>query len=173
MLGALGGFAFGKNATQAGSAEREKDQAAKASPPNAESNASRSGWDKWGPAAGAALLAAGAAGAAYYKRDEVTSGWTWAGDHMKYVKNLWDEKAMKARVENVVAMGEALGVVFKTYVEPIVHFCLRLHIPSQVLYISTREASGSPAPTLIRHSPPAELKIRALLRTGSQPSGPG
>lgn len=69
-----------------------------------------SGWGAWG-LAGAAVAATAAAGAAYYKRDDITWGYTWAQEHLQYVGNLWDEKAMKARVENVMALE---GVVFKT-----------------------------------------------------------
>ncbi|KAF8592227.1 hypothetical protein K439DRAFT_1626236 [Ramaria rubella] len=78
----------------------------------------RSGWGKWAPVAygaGAAILAGAAAGAAYYRREDVTFGWAWATDHMKYVKNLWDVGALKMRVENVVGKGEELGVVFRTF----------------------------------------------------------
>lgn len=74
-------------------------------------------WKSWG-LAGAAVAATAAAGAAYYKRDDLTWGYTWAQDHLQYVGNLWDEKAMKSRVDNVIAVE---GVVFKTY-------CVSSHI---------------------------------------------
>jgi hypothetical protein len=120
MLGAIGGFAFGKRVSTSG---KEKASEAKDVPiapppvPPTETQATSSGWQKWAPVtygAGAAILAGAAIGTAYYSRDHVTFGWTWATDHMKYVQNLWDEKAMKDRVEDLIRSGEALGVVFKT-----------------------------------------------------------
>jgi hypothetical protein len=132
MLGALGGFTFGKTATRPEATSNEAGQGTRGlvtstppgprpvTPPSSPApNAARSGWDKWAPVAygaGAAILAGAAAGAAYYKRDNVSFGWSWAGDHMKYIKNLWDEKTLKARVENVVATGEEVKVVFRMYV---------------------------------------------------------
>lgn len=133
VLGALGGFAFGKKeARPEAMTPKETEQEAKglvtASPPGPRPmtppsspvpSTPRSGWDKWAPVAygaGAAILAGAAAGAVYYKRDNVDFGWSWASDHMKYVKNLWDERTLKLRVENVVSTGEEVGVVFRTYV---------------------------------------------------------
>lgn len=106
------GLATKKTATQA-----KPPVAAITAPPNAQ--ASSSGWAKWAPAAyavGGALLAGGAAGAAYYKREDLTEGYTWATDHMKYVGNLWNEEALKKRVESVIEVEEKLGVSFRTYV---------------------------------------------------------
>jgi hypothetical protein len=131
VLGALGGFTFGKKAavgkqTTPKEKEQEADGLVTASPPvprpvtptsSPPPHPARSGWDKWAPVAygaGAAIVAGAAASAAYYKREDVTFGWSWAGDHMKYVKNLWDEKALKTRVESLVATGEEVGVIFRT-----------------------------------------------------------
>ncbi|KAF8524581.1 hypothetical protein BU17DRAFT_84618 [Hysterangium stoloniferum] len=111
VFGAIGGFAFGKKAAS----DKEKAQEAKGPP---ETAAATSGWQKWAPVAygaGAAILAGAAAGTAYYSREHVAFGWTWATDHMAYVKNLWDEKALTDRVGDVVRTGEELGVVFKTF----------------------------------------------------------
>ncbi|KAF8497348.1 hypothetical protein JB92DRAFT_2745657 [Gautieria morchelliformis] len=114
-------------ATGAGEKEQEADGLVTASPPvprpvtptsSPPLPPGRSGWDKWAPVAygaGAAIVAGAAATAAYYKREDVTFGWSWASDHMKYVKNLWDEKALKMRVESLVATGEEVGVVFRTF----------------------------------------------------------
>ncbi|KAF9226622.1 hypothetical protein BS17DRAFT_697664 [Gyrodon lividus] len=77
-------------------------------------SSSTSGWAKWAPAAyavGGAMIA----GAAYMRRDDVTSGYSWASDHMKYVGNLWDEKAMHERVESLLAAHVNHGIVFKTF----------------------------------------------------------
>lgn len=92
------------------------------------STSSAGGWSKWAPAAyavGGALLASAAAGTAYYKKQElaagvgtvakgVGSGYVALLDHMKYVGNLWDEKAMWDRLEGLARAEEDLGVVFKT-----------------------------------------------------------
>jgi hypothetical protein len=46
----------------------------------------KTGWAKWAPAAyavGGAMLAGAAAGGAYWKKDEIGAGVTWANDHMK------------------------------------------------------------------------------------------
>jgi hypothetical protein len=60
------------------------------------------------------VLAAGAAaGTAYYKRDDLTLGYTWATDHMKYIRNLWDEDTLRKRVESVIDTEEELGVLFR------------------------------------------------------------
>lgn len=63
------------------------------------------GWARWAPAVGGALLAAGAAGAAYYRRDDLASGWQWGNDHLKYVGTLWDENALRARLDGVARTG--------------------------------------------------------------------
>lgn len=78
---------------------------------------STSQWAKWAPAAyavGGAVIAGATAGAAYMRRDDLTSGYTWASDHMKYVGNLWDEKAMQDRLDNLLASNADHGIVFKT-----------------------------------------------------------
>ena len=59
-------------------------------------------------------MAAGAAGAAYYKRDEIGVGYTWATDHMKYVGTLWDEDTLKRRLEDLFQIEEKMGVMFRT-----------------------------------------------------------
>ena len=82
--------------------------------------ASPPAWKRWAPAAfavGGALLAGAAAGTAYYKRDEIGVGYTWATDHMKYVGNLWDEDALRRRLDNLFEIEEKLGVMFRTYAD--------------------------------------------------------
>jgi hypothetical protein len=74
-------------------------------------------WNKWAPAAlyglGGAVAAGAAFGAAYYRRDDLTSGIGWAGDHLKYVGNLWDDNALKLRVNSLMAIGKESGIVFR------------------------------------------------------------
>lgn len=76
----------------------------------------KSPWAKWAPAAyavGGGLFAAAAAGTAYYKRDDIGTGYSWATDHMKYVGNLWDEKGLQKRVTDLLDVEDRLGVFFR------------------------------------------------------------
>lgn len=73
-------------------------------------------WQKWAPAAyavGGALVAGAAAGTAYYKRQEIGVGYTWATDHMKYVGTLWDEKTLTKRVDTLLEIEDQMGVTFR------------------------------------------------------------
>lgn len=75
-------------------------------------------WSKWGSTAvavGGALATSAAAGAAYYKKDDIGIGYLWATDHMKYVGTLWDEAALNARLNTVISYEESMGVLFRTY----------------------------------------------------------
>ncbi|KAH7097445.1 hypothetical protein BKA62DRAFT_774251 [Auriculariales sp. MPI-PUGE-AT-0066] len=83
-------------------------------------------WSAWAPAVGGLLAAGVAAGAAaYYQREitggikqaqqGVTGGWTWANDHMKYVGNLWDEKALQARLDTLMLLRKSHGVWFQNF----------------------------------------------------------
>lgn len=81
--------------------------------------AAQSAWSKWAPAAyaiGGAVLAGAAAGGAYYKKDDLTQGFTWATDHMKYVGNLWDEATLEKRLTDLVEIENVHGVIFRTSV---------------------------------------------------------
>jgi len=64
---------------------------------------------------GGLLISGATAGAAYYKRDDLGLGYTWATDHMKYVGNLWDEQQMKRRVKLLFEIEETMGVVFRDF----------------------------------------------------------
>ncbi|KAK0490828.1 hypothetical protein IW261DRAFT_1555995 [Armillaria novae-zelandiae] len=114
LLGSFAGFGVKKAA--------DSKPAAETTPPPPES---RPSWSKWAPAAyavGGALLAGAAAGGAYYRRDDLGVGYTWATDHMKYVRNLWDEPALHQRVEDLVDIEEQEGVIFRvfyTYLPPV------------------------------------------------------
>lgn len=77
-----------------------------------------SGWAKWAPAAyavGGALVAGAAAGTAYYRRDDIGSGYSWATDHMNYVRNLWDEEALRKRMRDLNDVQVHLGVTFRSF----------------------------------------------------------
>ena len=62
---------------------------------------------------GGALVAGAAAGTAYYKRQEIGVGYTWATDHMKYVGTLWDEKTLTKRVDTLLEIEDQMGVTFR------------------------------------------------------------
>ena len=62
---------------------------------------------------GGALLA-GAAGTAYYKRDDIGIGYTWVTDHLKYVGNLWNKNELEARLDKLFAIEAEMGVLFHT-----------------------------------------------------------
>jgi hypothetical protein len=59
------------------------------------------------------LLAGAAAGGAYYKREDLGSGYTWINDHLQYVGNLWDEKGLNKRMDDLVEAEEKRGIVFR------------------------------------------------------------
>ncbi|KAJ3970886.1 hypothetical protein EV361DRAFT_913841 [Lentinula raphanica] len=86
--------------------------AAITAPPTTES-----GWSKWAPIAytvgGVVTAAAAAGGAAYWRRDDLGVGYSWATDHMKYVRNLWDEDALKRRVDSLIEIEKKEGVIFR------------------------------------------------------------
>jgi hypothetical protein len=87
-------------------------------PITSDSQTSASPWGKWvAPTAyafGGAVLAGAAVGGAYYKREDINVGFTWATDHMKYVGTLWDEEALKKRLDALVEIEEQEGVLFRT-----------------------------------------------------------
>ncbi|KAL5507804.1 hypothetical protein ACEPAH_5422 [Sanghuangporus vaninii] len=80
---------------------------------------SSSSWTKWAvPAAaglGGLLLSGAAAGVAYYKKEDIVSGYTWATDHMKYVGTLWDQPKLKERLTQLVEIEKNLGVTFRNF----------------------------------------------------------
>lgn len=88
--------------------------------PTTQSKAPQTAWSKWAsPAAfavGGAILAGAAAGGAYYNREDLGQGYTWATDHMKYVGTLWDETALNRRIEDLIDIEEREGVTFRMFV---------------------------------------------------------
>ncbi|PPQ65935.1 hypothetical protein CVT26_010697 [Gymnopilus dilepis] len=114
LLGSWAGLTAKKAAEQTA----EEQQRRSPSPPHSpQPPANKSSWANWGgPAAamGGALLAGAAAGVAYYKRDDLTQGLTWATDHLKYVGNLWDIEGLEKRVEDLIDIEKEFGVVFRT-----------------------------------------------------------
>lgn len=59
-----------------------------------------------------AALGVAAAGTAYMRRDDLAGGWKWGYDHMTFVKNLFDEEGMKARLRRIDELRETRKVVF-------------------------------------------------------------
>ena len=62
------------------------------------------------------MFAGAVAGGAYYKREDLEQGYAWATDHMKYVKNLWDEEALRKRVDDLLDIENQEGVLFRVQV---------------------------------------------------------
>ena len=77
-------------------------------------------WQKWGTTAltigGAAIAAGAAASAAYYNKDDIGTGCTWATDHMKYVGNLWDEAELNNRLDTIFSYDKKMGILFRVCV---------------------------------------------------------
>ncbi|KAJ1308952.1 hypothetical protein OPQ81_004635 [Rhizoctonia solani] len=94
-----------------------------APPIMAQHSKSASPWTTWVPAVGGAIIAgAAAAGTAYWKRNEVAQYGaqvagvgTWLRDHMQYIGNLWDEEALKLRVDAIMELVEEGGLSFHNY----------------------------------------------------------
>lgn len=112
----LFGAAAGFTAKNASTSATQKPPVASITAPTQESKKPGSSWG-WGSAAygvGGALLAGAAAGTAYYKRDDLSMGLTWATDHMRYIGNLWDEGKLKNRVDSLIDVEKQFGIIFRT-----------------------------------------------------------
>ncbi|KAI5117868.1 hypothetical protein M0805_006570 [Coniferiporia weirii] len=109
-------FSMFSKSSPSSSAPAHAAAAAITAPPASTSGTS---WATWAaPVAygvGGLLLSGAAAGAAYYKRDELGLGYKWATDHMKYVGTLWDENKLRKRVEKLVEIEKSLGVTFRDF----------------------------------------------------------
>jgi hypothetical protein len=55
-------------------------------------------------AAGAAAVIGGGAAAAYWRRNDLVGGWTWVTDHAVWLKNLWDSRGMKERLDGIAEL---------------------------------------------------------------------
>ncbi|KAL7421529.1 hypothetical protein Q5752_003298 [Cryptotrichosporon argae] len=78
---------------------------------------------------GALALGAAAAGTAYYRRDDLVMGWTWGYEHMTFVRALWDDNGMCARLDNIDRLGRERAVVFANFFT---------HLPPSGQYTSAR-----------------------------------
>ncbi|KAL0932028.1 uncharacterized protein CTRU02_212981 [Colletotrichum truncatum] len=73
------------------------------------------GWGKWGKiamVAGSAAAVAASAGAAYYNREQITQGWTWATSHLEFVGCLAKGAELQKRVQYMVKLNKELDVGF-------------------------------------------------------------
>lgn len=61
---------------------------------------------------GAVALGAAAVGTAYYRREDLMNGWKYGYDHMAFVRNLWDEEGLKARLIGIDSLGHDHNVRF-------------------------------------------------------------
>jgi hypothetical protein len=66
-------------------------------------------------ATGAVALASGAAAsAAYFHKDKLNGAYSWATEHMAFVSNLWDDAALRRRLERLVDQPQILFHCFYT-----------------------------------------------------------
>ncbi|KAJ7490429.1 hypothetical protein B0H11DRAFT_2010406 [Mycena galericulata] len=151
VFGALAGF----GASKAAGAGSSTSPAKPASP----SPAGATGWGKWAGTAtyavGGALLAGAAAGATYYKREDLGLSITWATDHMKYVGHLWDTDELNRRVDFLVNAEAREGVVFRNFYSylpptPLLHTSARTFIvlpkkkaPAEPYFVLARNGLAS------------------------------
>ena len=67
-------------------------------------------------ASAVALGGAAAVGTAYWRKDDLQSGWKWVSDHAVFVGNLWDDTGMRNRLEGLAGMvkqGQRDGIVYR------------------------------------------------------------
>lgn len=82
------------------------------------SDSSKSSWAMRMPSTnslyGMAAVAVGAAavGTAYYRREDFMNGWKYGYEHMTFVGNLWDENAMRGRLDTLDKLSRERNVRF-------------------------------------------------------------
>ncbi|GJC90164.1 hypothetical protein ColLi_13002 [Colletotrichum liriopes] len=118
QLSGLGTALWGaKQATTSPSPSRNKAPVAALPAPPA-SNASQqqqSAWGKWGKiamVAGSAAAVAASAGAAYYNREQITQGLSWATSHLEFVGCLAKGAELQKRVQYMARLNKELDVGF-------------------------------------------------------------
>lgn len=82
-------------------------------PPPPQTDTNMPVWQRWGKYAmyaGAAGAVAAAGGAAYMKRDQITSGWTWVGSHLEFVGCLMKPAELERRMTKILRVRQELDI---------------------------------------------------------------
>ncbi|KAJ9477452.1 hypothetical protein PHBOTO_001028 [Pseudozyma hubeiensis] len=91
----------GSNSTRSTAASRNTDEAA--------SSRAKGNWRSALMATGAVALASGAAAsAAYFNKDKLNGAYGWVTDHLAFVSNLWDDNALRLRLDRLVDQPQIL-----------------------------------------------------------------
>ncbi|OHE98742.1 hypothetical protein CORC01_06008 [Colletotrichum orchidophilum] len=117
QLSGLGTALWG--AKQAASPSPSRNKAPVAALPSPPANSSQQGgggggwgWGKIAMVAGSAAAVAASAGAAYYNREHITQGLTWATSHLEFVGCLAKGAELQKRVQYMVKLNAELDVGF-------------------------------------------------------------
>ncbi|KAN0060693.1 hypothetical protein ACQY0O_007351 [Thecaphora frezii] len=99
------------NPVQPSTASEANSQNA-AQPSNSGREGSGGGGSTWRTAlmaTGALALAGGAAAsAAYFNKDKIGGAYGWVSDHLLFVSNLWDDRALRKRLDDLVSQPQIL-----------------------------------------------------------------
>ncbi|KIY74107.1 hypothetical protein CYLTODRAFT_364445 [Cylindrobasidium torrendii FP15055 ss-10] len=135
----------------------------------------KTGWSKWAPAAyamGGAVFAGAAAGAAYYKRDDLGIGYTWATDHMRYVGTLWDEANLIKRVDDLLDIEDQEGVAFKVFYTYLPDIPMLYDQPRTFVILPKKSARSFPSFKPARNTiAPDELQAHTGMFSGKTNDG--
>ncbi|GMK54501.1 hypothetical protein CspeluHIS016_0110870 [Cutaneotrichosporon spelunceum] len=114
------GFGFGK-AKQAEERrkkeeEEEEEEEEEARTRDQQPQPQQSWWNaKAAVGIGAIAVAGAAAGTAYFRRDDLATGWKWGAEHMTFVRNLWDQPGMRSRLDRIAELQNSRNVSFANF----------------------------------------------------------